>query len=217
MHEKTSCLVRKRMANSRQGRGHPATHPPGHPATARPPATATATRTCGHPATNDTPDHRPRPAGHPASRLSQPPGRPRPWPRPRPGHGHGHAHGHAKKKESSAAAGVQCRARSKYKNAQRQGHGCNWFGYPDGSTAVASGTGKSRRPAQPQRLENGHRPQKASTTWLHPRGAQKVPNSTVIALFRTLLSPLAPAISFALTLLHLFGRLCAKRCVCFNI
>ena len=80
MHEKTSCLVCKRMANSRQGRGLPATHP-----ATRPPATATRT-TPGHPATNDTPDHRPRPAGHPASRLSQPPGRPRP--RPRPGHGH---------------------------------------------------------------------------------------------------------------------------------
>ena len=111
MHEKTSCLVCKRMANSRQGRGHPATRhpatrppghpatrPPGHPATRppghRPPATATGhpdTRTPQHPATNDTPDHRPRPAGHPASRLSQPPGRPRRRPRPRPGHGHGHA------------------------------------------------------------------------------------------------------------------------------
>ena len=101
MHEKTSCLVCKRMANSRQGRGHPATR---HPATRPPgqgPATGhqrrprpPATRTPQHPATNDTPDHRPRPAGHPASRLSQPPGRPRPWPwpwprrRPRPGHGH---------------------------------------------------------------------------------------------------------------------------------
>ena len=140
MHENTSCLVCKRMENSRQ-RPRPPGHPPGHP----------DTRTCGHPATNDTPDTATA--------------RPRPRPRPRPGHGHGHAHGHGhEKKQPSAAAEVQCRARSKHKNAQRQVHGCNWFGYADGSTALASGTGKSRRPAQLQRLENGHRSQKASIT-----------------------------------------------------
>ena len=79
MYEKTSCLVCKRMADTRpptRPPGHPATRPPGHPAT-RPP---------GH-----TPDHRPRPAGHPAI---QPAG----YPNHPSGHGHGHGHGHARKK-----------------------------------------------------------------------------------------------------------------------
>ena len=96
MHEKTSCLVCKRMANSRQGRGQPATHPatrppghpatwpPGHPATHRPPATAT--RPPGHPATG--------PPSHPTTRP----------PDTRHPAGHGHARPRPRTKKSNPPA-----------------------------------------------------------------------------------------------------------------
>ena len=101
MHEKTSCLVCKRMEKSRQGRGHPAIHP----ATRPPPGHGHQPRPPGHPATRPPghPDTQP-PTTHATTGHGQPAIRPAGYPNHRAGHGHGPATATHEKKQSSLGA-----------------------------------------------------------------------------------------------------------------